>query len=691
MSNSHFPRWRWLSGALLGTLFAVTAMAQTTADATEPASPARVIVKFRSSSALVAKAAQEGAVRPAHARALQQRMGIALTDGEAISVQTQVVFAAGMSSTALAERLAAESDVEYAVPDERRHAFTAPNDPLYMTVAGNGQASGQWYLRAPTGTVASGINIESAWDVTMGSPSVVVAVVDTGVRYEHPDLLATSVGGNLLPGYTMISNLDVANNGKGRDADASDPGDWVTTAESTTKGSAYYGCGAQDSSWHGTMVSGLIAALTNNATGMAGAGPNLRVLPVRVLGKCGGFDSDIIAGMRWAAGLSVAGVPLNPNPARVLNLSLGGPGACSAAFADVISEITAKGIVIVVAAGNSTGHPVGSPGNCSGVLTVVALRHAGNKVGYSDMGPEVGIAAPGGNCVNTTAGSACLYPILSTSNAGTTGPGAAIYTDSYNVSLGTSFSAPLAAATAGLMFSANPALTPADVHRLLQATARPFPTSGAEDATTPVIPLCNAPSATVDQLQCYCTTTTCGAGMLDAGAAVASAAAGTGTSGSQVSAVEYYWAARDHYFITADTAEVAALDSGKFVGWQRTGYSFSAYAGTTDGTNPVCRYYIPAPWGDSHFFSASAYECAQVKVKFPQFIAETDAAFYVTLPNTATGACASGTMPVYRLWDQRVDTNHRLTSNRAQRDLMVTKGWVAEGYGSDPVAMCAPQ
>jgi serine protease len=140
-----------------------------------------------------------------------------------------------------------------------------------------------------------------------------VAVVDTGVRFEHPDLLAVADGGKLLPGYNMISNVTVANDGDGRDADASDPGDWITAAEANNHLGFFYGCtvlnpstgkySAEDSSWHGTQVSGIIAAITNNGIGMAGVGPSLRVLPVRVLGKCGGYDSDIIAGMRWAAGL----------------------------------------------------------------------------------------------------------------------------------------------------------------------------------------------------------------------------------------------------------------------------------------------------------------------------------------------------------------------------------------------------
>ena len=160
---------------------------------------------------------------------------------------------------------------------------------------------------------------------------MVVAVLDTGIRYEHPDLKTVALGGNLLPGYDMIADVDVANDGGGRDADPSDPGDWLTLAEVNQAGGPFFQCDtvASDSSWHGTQTSGLIGALTNNGVGIASVGRTVRVLPVRVLGKCGGFDSDIAAGIRWAAGLAVAGVPTNPTPAKVINMSLGGSGACS--------------------------------------------------------------------------------------------------------------------------------------------------------------------------------------------------------------------------------------------------------------------------------------------------------------------------------------------------------------------------
>ena len=268
------------------------------------------------------------------------------------------------------------------------------------------------------------------------------------------------------------------------------------------------------------------------------------MLPVRVLGKCGGYDSDIIAGMRWAAGLSVPGVPANPNPARVINLSLGAEGTCPASYDDAITEINTAGAVIVAAAGNSTGHAVGAPANCAAVIAVGGLRHVGTKVGFSDLGTEIALSAPAGNCINITVGSPCLYPILTTSNSGTTIPLASIYTDSFNASLGTSFSAPLVAGAVALMLSVQPAMTPLQVRLLLEATARPFPTTGGDNGDgTPVLQ-CTAPQYDgfgnpVDQLQCYCTIDTCGAGMLDAGAAVS--AASTGMPSGIVNAQGLWW------------------------------------------------------------------------------------------------------------------------------------------------------
>jgi serine protease len=509
------------------------------ASATADAGQARVIVKFKAGSSLVKAQALPPAVEAAvRVGALGARLGLPMSTGAAVSDLAQVVFASGVTSAELAQRLAQESDVEYAVPDERRQIFGAPSDPLYAAgVPGNGPEVGQWYLRAPTGDVQSSLNIEGAWAVTTGSPDVVVAVVDTGVRYEHPDLLSVAVGGKLLPGYDMTSDPDMANDGDGRDSDPSDPGDWVTQAELSQRGSPFFRCttSPERSSWHGTQVSGLIAALTNNGIGMAGTAPGVRVLPVRVLGKCGGYDSDIIAGLRWAAGLSVPDVPANPYPARVINVSLGGEGACSPAYQEEVDEITAAGTVVVAAAGNSSGHAVATPADCRGVIAVTGLRHVGTKVGFSSLGPEVAISAPGGNCVNTAANSPCLYPILTATDSGETVPVSPTYTDSFNISVGTSFSAPLVAGVAALALSVNPALTPQQVTQLLQGTARPFPPLGSIASSSTAAP-CALPQYSlfgqpIDQEECYCTTTTCGAGMLDAGAALVAAeseAAGVG-------------------------------------------------------------------------------------------------------------------------------------------------------------------
>jgi serine protease len=690
---------RWTAPVL--ALLAALPLQLHAQSAAAPGARARVIVKIRADSELVPKVAAAGAaIRPMHAKALAARLGTPMDDGAPVAVRTQVLFADGLTSAELAQRLAREPDIEYAVPDERRHRASAPSDPLYGSgVPGNGPAVGQWYLRAPDATVASSINIEPAWAVTMGNPAIVVADIDTGVRFDHPDLLAVAAGGKLLPGYDMIANVLGANDGDGRDADASDPGDWITAAEANSKSSPFFACTefdpsthqytAEGSSWHGTQVSGIIAAMTNNGIGMAGVGPNIQVLPVRALGKCGGFDSDIIAGMLWAAGLPVPGVPPNPNPARVLNLSLGAAGACQAGYSDAISQILAAGVVIVVSAGNDAGHAVSSPANCPGVLAVAGLRHAGTKVGFSNLGQNVAISAPAGNCVNTAAGTPCLYPILSTSNAGTTTPTDSIYTDSFNISVGTSFSAPQVSGVIALMLSVQPSLTPERVKEVLQATSRGFPTTGGTDATVPVcaLPQFDESRNPIDQLECYCTAYTCGAGMLDAGAALSALA----SNAAPVPVVEYYWAARDHYFITANPLEIAALDASPPGGWVRTGQSFGAYAQAAAISSRVCRFYIPPLYGDSHYFSASADECSAVEVKFPVLLEETARAFYIDLPDLNTGACPAGTMPVYRLYNNRADTNHRYTTSLAIRSQMLQQGWIQEGYGLTGVTMCAAQ
>ena len=496
---------------------------------------ARVIVKFKSGSTLH-KAGAQGRDR---SDVVGKRLGMTVTAGPALSEDAQVLTVRGIDARTLVQRLRADPDVDYAVEDQRRKRHAAANDPLYGAgVTGNGPAAGQWYLRAPQGEMRAAIDAERAWSTTTGSAAIVVAVLDTGVRFDHPDLLPVAGGGNVLAGYDMISDGAVANDGDGRDPDASDAGDFVTEAELAQGGGPFFECedAPSDSSWHGTQVAGVIGAVTDNGLGMASVARGVRILPVRVLGKCGGFDSDILAGMRWAAGLDVPGVPTNTNPARVINLSLGSPGGCSIAYRQVVAELNARGAIVVASAGNSVGHAAGSPANCNGVIAVAGLRHVGTKVGFSDLGAEIAISAPGGNCVNVDPGSPCLFPILTTSDSGETTPAGPKFTDSFDPTLGTSFSAPLVSGTVALMLSAQPSLTPVQVRIVLQATARPFPTTGGDNGDgTPVLQ-CTAPQfdpvgQPVDQAQCYCTIDTCGAGMLDAGAAVAGAQAGLASTG----------------------------------------------------------------------------------------------------------------------------------------------------------------
>lgn len=510
-------------GLLPGAAFSEGATPKRNSAPTEDPGGARVIVKFKALGTLMRTlhANAYAGKGPHHAAILSQRMGLDnLVDGRIVDSQTQVVRGdKSMSSAALAARLAADPEVEFAVPDLRRHLLFTPNDLLYAASASNSPAAGQWYLRAPDATFVAAINAAGAWDLTKGSSAaggIVVGDLDTGVLLTHPDL-----ANKLYPGYDFVASATDANDGDGIDSDPTDPGD------ATAAGECGAGQPATNSSWHGTQTSSLMGAQTNNTTGMASVGFNTMILPVRIAGKCGAFDSDIVAGMLWAAGLTdTPGAPAgtrNPHPVRVINLSLGSSGTCQQIYVDSIPRLNMAGVVVVASAGNDEGLAVATPANCPGVIAVGGVRHAGTKVGFSNVGLQVAITAPAGNCVNAT--GACLYPIITATNAGATTAATNTYSDSTNYSLGTSFSSPLVAGTAALMLAVNPALSPAQVKALLKSSARPFPPAVAG------VPTCMAPSATV-QDECNCTTSTCGAGLLDAAAAVAAAAASSVTTAS---------------------------------------------------------------------------------------------------------------------------------------------------------------
>jgi serine protease len=545
---------------LAAVLLAAPALAQT--ELAPVSSEGRVIVKFKAAALESARRSAHGAeatpsgAKTALRRALAGRMGMAPGSAFALGERTQAWRVGGISSEVLAERLARDPAVEYAVPDGMKHRLAVPNDPLYSSGGAAGPDVGQWYLRPADAVAPSAINAQTAWDTQRGDPSVRVGVLDTGVLFSHPDLLAVSAGGKLLPGYDMISSVSIAKDGNGRDSDASDPGDGGS------------GCDG-DSSWHGTQVSGLVGALTDNNQGMAGVGQLTPIVPVRVLGCGGGLDSDILVAMRWAAGLHVDdSIPDNPNPVRVVNLSLGSTGPCTQAYRDVIDELAGVNVVVVAAAGNSAGHAVATPANCPGVVAVAALRHVGTKVGFSDLGPEITLGAPGGNCVNLS--GSCLFPLLTTTNTGLVGPGANTFSDSLNPSTGTSFATPLVTGVAALMLSERPTLTVDEVRYRLQASARPFPTTGGASDTQ----ACVAPSST-EQLECYCTHSTCGAGMLDAAAAVADLPATGSFLGSSLPAV----LARIKQLNTASAGAVVNFDASSSV-VAPGGHSIQAFAWT---------------------------------------------------------------------------------------------------------------
>ncbi|NUP21848.1 MAG: S8 family serine peptidase [Streptomyces sp.] len=335
----------------------------------------------------------------------------------------------------------ADPQVAYVVPDRLNKPLATPNDTEY---------SKQWDLFETT----AGMNVPGAWDVTTGS-GVTVAVIDTGY-VTHSDL-----GANIVGGYDFISDTAVSNDGNGRDSNPADTGDWTTDGQCSADWTA------TTSSWHGTHVAGTIAAVTNNSKGVAGIAYGAKVSPLRVLGQCGGYDSDIIDAITWASGGTVSGVPANTNVAKVINMSLGGGGACSSATQSAITAAVNRGTTVVVAAGNENQNASNSsPANCNNVISVAALGRSGAKAYYSNFGSSVDIAAPGGETRTTTANG-----ILSTLNTGTQGPSS----ETYKYYQGTSMAAPHIAGLAALMKSANPALTPAQIESAIKTNSRALP------------------------------------------------------------------------------------------------------------------------------------------------------------------------------------------------------------------------
>lgn len=391
----------------------------------------------------------------------------------------------------LVEELNKRNDIEYAEIDALQIAYRNPNDTIYNS---------QWHYHEET----AGMRLPGAWDITTGSSNVSVAVLDTGYR-PHADLNPKIIGG-----YDMISSTFVGADGDGRDANAEDPGDFYAAGECNETPPR-----AEGSSWHGTHVAGTVGAASNNNSDVAGVAWGVNIVPVRVLGKCGGSVADIADGIRWAAGLNVLGVPDNQNPVQIINMSLGGnvPRPCPATYQNAINDVVAAGVTVVVAAGNENSDESYSPGNCNNVITVGATSRRGARANYSNFGANIDISAPGGegcepliegkptNINECLGGSINLSNrVLSTLNSGTSTPAA----DSIGAYQGTSMAAPHIAGLAALMYSVKTDITPAEVKATIKANARAFPT--------------------VTNHQC--TTTICGTGMADATATLQAVLAG---------------------------------------------------------------------------------------------------------------------------------------------------------------------
>lgn len=440
--------------AVLACLALLPSIAQAGGEAKNPrAGFDQFIVKFKAGSAEHGNASARQRALDAGAKG----KGVQATREYRLAAGGDVVHLNGKLDFRGAEdfmnRLRRNPNVQYVEIDRILKPSFIPNDTYYPN---------QWHYYEAIG----GINMPAAWAQATGA-GVVVAVLDTGIT-AHSDLDA-----NIVAGYDFIRRLIPANDGNGRDSDPSDPGDWVAVDECGV------GEAAADSTWHGTHVSGTIAAVTNNAKGVAGVAFNAKVMPVRVLGKCGGSTSDISDAIYWVAGSPIVGVPTNSNPVEVINLSLGGAGSCSASTQAAIDYAVAAGVVVVVAAGNDNADASSyEPANCNNVVVVGATQRAGARSSYSNFGSAVDVAAPGGGDGNY---------VRSTFNLGKTVP----TTEAYAGYQGTSMATPHVAGVAALMQSTS-VTSPVNVEAVLKSTARALPVTCPEGCGAGII---NASSA----------------------------------------------------------------------------------------------------------------------------------------------------------------------------------------------------
>lgn len=449
-----------LSVAVCGTLLSTSAFAANRFDASGLAANGPVdgfIVTYR-----------DGSVAKRDKTRLADRLGTAASRAfgraKATSIRYERTLGIGadlvrtdrkldrVEAETLMRNIAADPDVVYVEPNIMLQPTLTPNDTYYNLQYGFQNGVG-------------GSNANLAWDTGFRGAGKIVAVIDTGYR-PHVDLAA-----NLINGYDFISNVTTANDGNGRDADASDPGDW------TVAGQCYAGSPATNSSWHGTHVAGTVAAVTNNAAGVAGMAHQARVLAVRALGRCGGTLADIADAITWASGGTVAGVPsVGANQASVINMSLGGGGTCTStsAMQIAINGALSRGTTVVVAAGNNNANVSGfTPAGCSGagLIVVGATDSAGAKASFSNYGAGVDVSGPG-------------VSIASTLNAGTTTPGA----DNYVYYSGTSMASPHVAGLVAMMHSKPSAdCLPATCESIIKANVKPFGAAPPQPIGTGII------------------------------------------------------------------------------------------------------------------------------------------------------------------------------------------------------------